>query len=725
MLLCSLPFSAQTGQWEHYSYGGEIRSLAAYENTVWIGTTAGLVKYDILTQQRQFFNTANSPLLDNWISSVAVSPSGALWVATPDGLFRVQGEDWQHFDVHNSGLVTNSISKILCLSDDELWLLDKNTGVHDYVYHLECGEWTVYSSATCSIGGQVIRDITLDAQGLPWLAYYNTSSGAFGISHFDGSSWISQSSDNLGLPAEDIQCVVNDGARLWISTFYGSLFSIDAQGTQAYDLDDPPYSVYYITALDVDNQGRLLLGYGDWDGQHRLLRRLPDSWEIFDPDSDALGLDFPCALMQDDQGKIWFGTNHGMAVYAGNNWTAFDCSNSPLPSNYLDGMAMDNQDNLWLSIVDESIDYYSLVNKSGDNWVCYNRDDYPLIGEPSNLVCGSDGKVWFANDAYHSNGSIVSFDGTAWNSFSYPVSTAFLNCLRLDPANRSWASFVCDDYQYRIYLLENGVWQEMAVLLGDVRDIVFDGAGNPWMATSSGLIHISDELVIYNTQNSGLPNNDVTCLDFDADRNLWIGTATGLAKFYNGEWQAWDFQLGDYPLRIMQDLVAGPDGRVWCATYNTGLVCFDGSQWTTWTIQNSPVMDDRIPFIALDSQANLWIMTFGDGLTRFNTATTEIGELTQFPGQQSTCLNNFPNPFNPSTTITFSIPEQGPATLSIHNLRGQLVTELCNETALSGGAHSYIWNGKDQHGRDVSSGVYFARLWTPKGSRGIKLLLMK
>jgi len=70
---------------------------------------------------------------------------------------------------------------------------------------------------------------------------------------------------------------------------------------------------------------------------------------------------------------------------------------------------------------------------------------------------------------------------------------------------------------------------------------------------------------------------------------------------------------------------------------------------------------------------------------------------------------NYPNPFNPTTTISFSIPKESHAELSIYNIKGQKVKTLVNESALSG-EHTVSWNGKDESGNSVKSGLYFYKL---------------
>ncbi|MDP2173163.1 MAG: T9SS type A sorting domain-containing protein [Candidatus Cloacimonadaceae bacterium] len=94
------------------------------------------------------------------------------------------------------------------------------------------------------------------------------------------------------------------------------------------------------------------------------------------------------------------------------------------------------------------------------------------------------------------------------------------------------------------------------------------------------------------------------------------------------------------------------------------------------------------------------------------------------PSLSGLSLYNYPNPFNPSTTICYRIPESGRVKLSIYNLKGQLVRILLNEPKQSGN-HQLIWNGDDQAGNMVSSGVYFTRIESNGKSSMHKMLLVK
>jgi len=68
-----------------------------------------------------------------------------------------------------------------------------------------------------------------------------------------------------------------------------------------------------------------------------------------------------------------------------------------------------------------------------------------------------------------------------------------------------------------------------------------------------------------------------------------------------------------------------------------------------------------------------------------------------------------PNPFNPATDIKFSLPRQADVSLRLYDVSGRLVRSLLGET-MTAGAHEVRWNGRDDSGRSVASGTYFARL---------------
>ncbi len=96
----------------------------------------------------------------------------------------------------------------------------------------------------------------------------------------------------------------------------------------------------------------------------------------------------------------------------------------------------------------------------------------------------------------------------------------------------------------------------------------------------------------------------------------------------------------------------------------------------------------------------------------------------ELPEVASELLGNYPNPFNPQTTIRFNLAEESNVKLNIYNLKGQLVITLVNKP-LEIGAYSFDWNSVDKNKKPVSSGIYFYKLKTGSSSLSRKMLLLK
>jgi FlgD Ig-like domain len=85
---------------------------------------------------------------------------------------------------------------------------------------------------------------------------------------------------------------------------------------------------------------------------------------------------------------------------------------------------------------------------------------------------------------------------------------------------------------------------------------------------------------------------------------------------------------------------------------------------------------------------------------------------------------NYPNPFNPQTTIAFSLKERRAVTLTIYNVAGQRVRTLASES-FAAGAHTRVWDGRNDAGQPVSSGVYFYKLVAKDFVQTRKMVLLK
>jgi hypothetical protein len=94
------------------------------------------------------------------------------------------------------------------------------------------------------------------------------------------------------------------------------------------------------------------------------------------------------------------------------------------------------------------------------------------------------------------------------------------------------------------------------------------------------------------------------------------------------------------------------------------------------------------------------------------------------PALKNSLAQNYPNPFNPQTTIAFTIKDRGAVTLKVYNVNGELVRTLANENRAAG-SYSLTWDGHNDSGQSVSSGVYFYKLVTNNFSQTKKMVLLK
>ncbi|HER42901.1 MAG TPA: hypothetical protein ENO08_00385, partial [Candidatus Eisenbacteria bacterium] len=103
-------------------------------------------------------------------------------------------------------------------------------------------------------------------------------------------------------------------------------------------------------------------------------------------------------------------------------------------------------------------------------------------------------------------------------------------------------------------------------------------------------------------------------------------------------------------------------------------------------------------------------------------------EAIEIPAAVSRLYQNHPNPFNPSTTISFMVPgdsgSERNAALNVYDIRGALVKTLLNGP-VAGGRHDMVWNGDNNRGEQVASGVYFTRFVSGEYTSVIKMILLR
>jgi len=153
------------------------------------------------------------------------------------------------------------------------------------------------------------------------------------------------------------------------------------------------------------------------------------------------------------------------------------------------------------------------------------------------------------------------------------------------------------------------------------------------------------------------------------------------------------------------------------------------SFWTLSFSTQFPIYKNKIELrfinsIAVDNNNIKW---FGFGGSYYYEASSfeeKPVHVEETAPAQFTTITNYPNPFNPSTTISFKLSEPGYTRLSVYNSAGQKIKELVS-SELSAGKHSVFWDSKDSAGKAVSSGIYFSVLESGGKKASGKMMMMK
>jgi hypothetical protein len=151
---------------------------------------------------------------------------------------------------------------------------------------------------------------------------------------------------------------------------------------------------------------------------------------------------------------------------------------------------------------------------------------------------------------------------------------------------------------------------------------------------------------------------------------------------------------------------------------------FEGLTFTDTTVTNGTAYTYKVTALYKDPEG---VEDYIESLpSNTAVATPQVSDIDML-AVGSRLRGNYPNPFNPITTLQFTVDSATTSqhvTIDIYNIRGQLVRSLINGEFTTGD-YTVIWNGTDDNGRGVSSGIYFYKMTTENYSATRKMILMK
>lgn len=371
----------------------------------------------------------------------------------------------------------------------------------------------------------------------------------------------------------------------------------------------------------------------------------------------------------------WVIAEKGLVKIDGDKWDLYDKSNSALTCPYPLSITIEGKNTVWIGTY-----CIGLVKFDGGNWKVYNAYNSPL---PENAVSAvaidKEGNKW----AGMQNSGAAKFDGKNWTFFDQSNSqlpSNSINCIAVNSRNEIFFGTnsglaVFDGKNWTVFNKDNSPLPGNEVLT-----VTFDKKGIMWVGTrGQGLVqHAGVTCDIYNTSNSGLQNNFVHSIYVDGKNQKWIGTEAGLNKLSAPLWSIIDTLCPSITGCYVTAIASDTSGAKWIGTINKGL-----SVYTEPKSSPSSVSEKG-------TSANSYLL-----------------------------LQNYPNPFNPSTKISYSIPRQEFVSLKVYNLLGSEVASLVNEVKTSG-IHSASFDASG-----LPSGIYIYTIQAGSFRDSKKLVLLK
>jgi hypothetical protein len=277
------------------------------------------------------------------------------------------------------------------------------------------------------------------------------------------------------------------------------------------------------------------------------------------------------------------------------------------------------------------------------------------------------------------------------------------------------------DFNYASHLSFNNYADDNAI--GKAQTVAF--VPGPWSATN--LPPMNDILAAYRAGHTIITDGPFVEIGIDTDGDAdWYGT---------------------------QDMIVGDAGSLnpgtpallhlrWNSLPEFGsiasvrLLAVSGAGSTVLATYNFPSGMSGAETFALGGQGFLGRVSFraelrtDDGLAGYRAYTNPI-EVNFDPATSSppiaagTRTYNTPNPFNPRTEIHFTVAQDGPVTLDIYSSAGRLVRRLIAPRTMPQGHHSIEWDGRDDRGGDLASGIYLYSVRTDQGVQSGKMSLIR
>jgi ligand-binding sensor domain-containing protein len=704
------PEQNEASNWRTYSDMKTVSAAAVINGKLWAATTGGGFSYSTLDSSFKTFQRTDG-MQGIELTAITVDNDGKIWFGSNQGVIDVYNPATMKFnsilDIANSDFNSKEINNLSSYGDTIFVSTDYGVSLINSQTLSFIDTYFKYGSFSSNIKvNEVFKSKLIYISSVNGVAIQKE--GATNLSAPE--SWNVYQTAN-GLPSNEIYKIVSFNGQIIAATDAGlsgfngnnwSNFLPDLNGEHINDLlvqNNVLYiltdsTIYKYSQNDLENiyQSTIRLSKLAYSESEGILAASNQGIIIIKNDKSI----YPNGPFEnqftditvDNNGVLWAasGTDqHGVGFYKleNNKWQNYNLANTPsIGTNFYFATyaAPDN------TVYFGSWGYGFMRVKNGQ-FQYFNANNTPIVGSdtPGYLVISgfavdNDNNLWVLNYGSLNKQplSVLTTDSTWYNFTVAAQNNQYLKGeygLLVDLYNTKWFYSAANTAEPGVfYFNENGTFDNTsddisgyiteADGLNDnsVSSMLIDREGSIWIGTGLGINVITNSDAVLSSQNAlqistiyALQGQSVSCMAVDQLDRKWIGTTQGL-------------------------LLVNSDGSQVLASYNT---------------QNSPLISNSIIAIAIDKNNGRVYVASDEGITSFDTPAIK-------PADTFTKLFVYPNPYilpnNNNLTIDGLIRD---SQIKILTISGKLVDEFS-----SPGGRIATWNGKDQSGQYVGSGVY-------------------
>lgn len=724
LLFCP-PASAEK-VWTSFTPSDAVYDIALQGNYVWCATSNGPARWD----KRDMSYRVYRGLYDNRVSTVEVDPDGNAWFGGLTGIQRWNGVSWERFST-STGLPYNDVSALALDPNGRVWagLCETNSSYITYVksivrYTDETWQQVLLiQPPTINDDDKLlpVRSLAILSPDDVWAIVGSQ------LWQYNGTEWSTIIPGSSAPPLQAYLMVVDSSSRIWVADQNHIYRLEDGVWTEMYSSDTKD-----ITFLEAGPEGELLVSVR---AQNRasVLRYTGTVWE---PIPYGENNDFTInTLCCDSEGIIWAGTDKGLFRYDSRGCSRFVLSNR-LPNGDISSLAVRASGELWAGTSQGALRF------DGRTWKKYSTADGLPDSSLTAMAVTPDDTVWFI-----SKHDVARFDGASGKiqrtNTGLPTDARIYSHLVdssgdfLVQSNMDIFRFQGEQWsQFDLGILANQEFEAWTV----------DTSGNVWIGVpfSHWTIRSATREVTWMESIYLGYDRKISFIFPRPDKSLWVGVSVNSGTDNGPVWTAILYRvdatsvslLSSYAGRIRTQAVAfGDDVWIGVGEYNSGYVGYVGGglhrydskkkSAVLYTVNNG-LLSNAIESLAVSADGTVWV-GFYNGLTRYGEPLEDESINTLVSDDNPaplSLLHNHPNPFNPSTTLSFTLPDPGRVLLAVYDITGRKVRTLVSESWRAG-SHTVIWDGRDDAGNAVASGVYLSRLTAGKYTATGKMLLLK